>query len=152
MRPKWQNQGALTAWLGGQDRAVVGPPALGMGDSYERAESLGRRGSGASGWGRTQAGQQYPQFRGHGSGPPICCAGKAPGNWGRQWNWRWQLYPVQLRRMEFLLPGRSYWPLAHLICGQPAPMGDPWNQECSASLLCPLHPGWNPEVAAEGQG
>lgn len=51
MRPKWQNQGALAAWLGGQDRAVVGPPALETGDSYERAESLGRGGSGASGWG-----------------------------------------------------------------------------------------------------
>lgn len=31
-------------------------------------------------------------------------------------------------------------------------MGDLWNQGCSASLLCPLHPGWDPEVAAEGQG
>lgn len=43
MRPKWQDQGALTAWLGGQDRAVVGLPALGAGDSYERGWELGQR-------------------------------------------------------------------------------------------------------------
>lgn len=54
MRPKWQNQGAFEAWLGEQGRVVAGPPALGTGDSSERAGSLGRGGSGASGWGQIQ--------------------------------------------------------------------------------------------------
>lgn len=121
-RPKWPDQGALAAWLGGQDGAVVGPPALGMNDSYERAGSLGRGDSGASGWRQTQAGQQYPQFRGHGSGPPICCDGKAPGNWGGRGELEFaavscttQMHGVLAPRKELLAPTTPYvWTAAHL--------------------------------------
>lgn len=135
IRPKWQDQGALADWLGGRDRAVAGSPALGTDDSSERAESLG---SGASGWGQTQAGQQYPQFRGHGSGPPICrddrLQGTGVGGGELAFACVSQIPAILAPRTELLAVTTPYrWTAGHLW--MPC-----WIQGLSATLLCRLHP------------
>lgn len=116
---------------------MAGSPALGTGDSSERAGSLS---SGASGWGQIQAGQQYHNSEGMAWGlPSAVMVGSRELGWAGDLAFAAvsctaHIPAVLAPRKELLAVTTPHlWTARHLCIY--------WTQGWSASLLCRLHPG-----------